>query len=234
MIEKMQMRATGTRSVTWPRWAASAAAKALRTSPSRKMACRDCALAINAAAADGPPRPSPASATAARALLADAEPRHGARGSKESTERERDKYGGLRHARSSPAAGAPRAARSSSDGAGGCGARRGWGQHLTGQAIDGVMARRRLAATRMEADWLGGEGAERRCKRCRGKWFGELGFLVSRVVYYSRGEVIVHLPFGPRGVIRLLYVPSVLKKNKERESLSLLKSQQFLTLIKYI
>jgi hypothetical protein len=149
------MRATGTRSGTWPRWAASAAVKALRTSSSRKMAWRDCAPAISAA--DGP---SPPSATAARARLAGAAPRHAARSSKESAERERGKYGGLRHARRSPAIGAPRAARSSSDGAGGCGARQGWGRHLTGQETDGVIARRRLAplaATRMEAGWLAGE-----------------------------------------------------------------------------
>jgi len=112
--------------------------------------------------AGGPPSPSsPPDATAARASLADGEPRHGARGAAESAGRERDRAGGprgsawsaqsererdvgVRHreyaARNSAAAGAPRAARSSSAAAGDCGARRGWGRHLTGRVIDGGMA----------------------------------------------------------------------------------------------
>jgi len=112
--------------------------------------------------AGGPPSSpsSPLHATAARARLSDGEPRHGARGAAESAERERGRAGprgsagsaqserdrdvGVRHreyaARNSAAAGAPRAARSSSAAAGDCGARRGWGRHLTGRVIDGGMA----------------------------------------------------------------------------------------------
>lgn len=145
-----------------------------------------------------PPSSSPnAEATAARARLAvaDGEARHGARGSAGSAERERDRDGAVRHrvddARSSSAAAgaAPRAARSSSEAAGGCGARRGWGRHLTVQVTDGGMARGRLGARgskRTETGWLAGESGGRETEEEEEAWeeiVWEVGLSsVSRVV----------------------------------------------------
>lgn len=173
---------------TWPRWAASAAAKALRTRSSRKMAYRDSAPASMSAGDESPPPPTPPTATAARARLADGPPRHVcARGSGGSAERERDRDGGLRHradaARMSVAAG------SSSAAAGCCGARRGLGRHLTVQVIDGGMACPAWAIGLGARGRLAGEGGAesggrdgRRRRGVGGNGLGGWASSVSRVV----------------------------------------------------
>lgn len=141
---------------------------------------------------ESPPPSTPPTATAARARLADGPPRHVcARGSGGSAERERDRDGGLRHradaARMSVAAGAPRAAGSSSAAAGCCGARRGLGRHLTVQVIDGGMACPAWAIGGGRGGGLQAKGGQRAEGETGGgvawrKWFGRLGSSVSRVV----------------------------------------------------